>query len=85
MWMKLIILQRKIFVLKAVNVFYRRINFHSGQWKRSTAQLQVDLLFVVAVNVYIAKRVDEIATVKVANLRYHHSEQSIRCNVERHT
>ena len=83
--MMLIIFQRKILERKFKNVFYCRVQFHSGQSKRCSAQLQVYLLHMIAVNMHVAKRMNEFARLQIAHLGNHQSKQGIRSDIERHT
>ena len=53
-----------------------------GEW--FAAELQRHLLVVVAVNVAVPARPDEVAHIQVALLRHHMGEQGVASNVERH-
>src|SRR5690606_10774452 len=80
-----VILQREILVFETEDVFYIRVDLHDRQRVRLARQLQIDLLDVVAVNMDVAERVDELAQFQIADLRNHHGQQRIRGDVERHT
>ena len=69
--MRVIVFQRKISKRKIKYVIYCRIYFHGGVWARVSAQLQLNLLKVVAVNMCIAKGVHKIARLQATYLRHH--------------
>lgn len=75
----------KVFELKFVNVFDRRIQFHPRQRPAITRKLLTRLIEMICVKMQIAKRMDEIAWRKINNLGHHHREQRVRCDVERNT
>ena len=56
----------------------------SGKLPRFAGELQVRLFDVVGVQMQIAKRVDKGSRFEATNLRNHHRQQSIGCDIERH-
>src|SRR5208337_5629444 len=56
---------------------------HPGKWSRLAPQLLIGLLDVVEVEMHVAERVDELARLKVRDLRHHHGEERIGGDVER--
>src|SRR5690606_40226459 len=55
-----------------------------GQWTRIAAELQPGLFEMIAVEMGIAQRMDEIADLEPGDLRDHMRQQSIGGDVERH-
>lgn len=83
--MSLVIFQFKIFEFEIKNIFYGRVYFHSGQWKRRSAQLKVGLLKMIVVKVNIAERMNEIARFHIAYLGNHEGKQRVGSNIKWHT
>ena len=61
----------EIFELKVVNVFDRRIQFHSRQWPEFAGELLMCLIEVVFVKMQITKRVNKITRRQIDDLRHH--------------
>ena len=72
MW--IVVEQLKIFVLEVKKIFDLRVDAHSGLRAEVSGKLQLRLFDMVAVQMRIAKRVDEIAGLKPTNLCHHHGE-----------
>src|SRR2546430_14519551 len=83
--MRVVANELEIFELKVANVFDRRIQFHPGQWPTLAGELLMRLVEMVFVKMQIAEGVHKITGSQIHDLRYHHCEQRIRRDVERHT
>lgn len=84
MWMRVVVLQRKILIPEAEDVLHLGIEAHSGQWTGLSGKLQTHLVEVVLVDMGVAKSVDEVAWLQSTHLRHHHRQQRIAGNIERH-
>ena len=67
------------------DVFDIRVDLHGWQCERFPCQLCCYLLHMVGVEMSIAKGMDEIAQLKIADLCNHHGEQGIRGDIKRNT
>lgn len=85
MSIRAIILQFKILELEIKDVFHSRVNSHGWQFFRGAAQLQINLLKMVIVQMCITQGMHKVAIFEVANLRHHHGQQGIGSDIERHT
>ena len=74
----------KVVELKSEYIFHIGVQFHFRQWATIACKLQFSLLYVVAVQVHIAKGMYKIAKAQPAYLRYHHSKQRIAGYIKRH-
>ena|SRR5258706_16373263 len=83
--MRVVLKQFKILVIKRMNVFRIRIEFHLRQPSRLAAELQFCLVKVIGVQMQVAKRVHECSGLQVANLRDHQCQQRIRSEIEGHS
>src|SRR6266478_8772636 len=61
----------EIFELKVVNIFDRRVQFHSRQWPEFAGELLTRLVEVVFVKMQIAKCVNKITRRHIDDLRHH--------------
>ena len=82
--MRIVIFDGNIFVAERENVFHVGIELQGRERARLTGKLAGDLLEVIAVNVRIAERVDEIADSEPADLRDHVREKRVARDIERH-
>ena len=84
MRMRVIVVETEIVVFELEDVVNLRIYPHCWQRPRVAGKLQLYLLKVIIIYVQIAKGVDELAQLQVADLRNHHCQERIGCDVERH-
>lgn len=85
MRMRLVSHQFEVFVFEIEDIGHFRIEFHLGQGKGLSAELQFYLVQVVEVDVRITEGMDELAGMQTRSLCHHHGEQGVGCNVERYT
>src|SRR5262245_66367170 len=82
--MRIVVLDRKVFIAKREYVLHGSIEPHRRQQLRRARQLQTSLLKVIEIKMRIAKRVYEIARLVADHLRHHLREQRIGCDIEWH-
>jgi hypothetical protein len=80
----LVVQHLEVFKLVVKDGGWLAFDIQCGIGKRFTAELQRHLLVVVAVNVAVTARPDEVAHVQVALLRHHVGQQGVAGNVEGH-
>ena len=80
--MRVIFQQGKVFELEVLDLFDRRIQPHPRQLPTFASQLFTGLLDVVRIEMKITESVDEIAGFQIADLRHHHCQQRVACDVE---
>ena len=83
--MRIVIGKLKIFKLKIKNALHIRVDVHLRQMTRLACELQIHLLQMVGIDMRIAKGMHKSAGLQTCHLRYHHREQRITGNIERHT
>ena len=84
MRVRVVVGEGEVGVVETVDVFYIGVYLHLGQWTRLAGELQSHLLEMVTVDMCVAEGVDEITVLEAAHLCYHHRQQCVRCDVERH-
>ena len=83
--MVLVIHEFEVFKFVFENRGWFALDLQGRVSKRLAAQLQRDLGLVVAIDVAVATRPDEIADIQPTLLRDHVRQQGVTGNVERHT
>ena len=84
MRVRVVVGEGEVGVVETVDVLHVGIDVHLGQWPRLAGELQSHLLEMVTVDMCVAEGVDEIAVFEAAHLCYHHRQQCVRRDVERH-
>ena len=74
----------EVFGLEGEYIFNFRIKVHSRQGARGAAELLFNLIHVVEVKVRISGCMDELSGLEAADLREHHRQKGVRCDIERH-
>ena len=74
----------EILVGEIVQILYSFVQPHVWQGERLPGQLQICLFKVIAVQVSIAQRMNEVTGLQAADLGHHQGEQRITGDVERH-
>src|SRR5262249_25876636 len=80
--MRLVILQREVFVLEREDVLHVGIELHLRQRIGAARKLLARLIEVVQIEMRVAERVNELAGLQSSDLRDHHGEQRVRGDVE---
>jgi hypothetical protein len=70
--MRIIVHKFEILVLEIEDALYFRIYLHLRKLARLTAELKLDLLEMVEIDMGVSGRMDEVSRLKAANLSYHH-------------
>ena len=74
----------EVLVLEVEDALHVRVYLHCGQRTGLTCQLQAGLLQVVQIQMSIACGMDKLTRLQSAYLCHHHTQQGIRCDVERY-
>ena len=82
---RVIALEGKILVAESENILHLRIEFHYRQRPRRAGKLLAHLVEMVEVNVGVTGSMDKFSRLQAAYLGYHHRQQGIGSNVERHS
>ena len=82
-WVWVVVFEREVFELEIEYALNLGIDDHARKRTRIARHLQLDLLEVVAIDVGIAKCVDELTSLESGDLCHHHEQKRIRCDVER--
>ena len=70
--MRIIVHKFEILVLEIEDALHLRIYLHLRKLARLTAELKLDLLEMVEIDVGVSGRMDEVSRLKAAYLSYHH-------------
>src|SRR6476646_132882 len=82
--MRIVVLDREIFIAKREYVLHRRIQTQRRQVSWRARQLKPRLLEVIEIQMRIAERVDEVAGLVAGHLGHHQRKQRIGGNIKRH-
>ena len=82
--MRIVTDESEIFEFEIMDIAHGGIQFHAGKRSRRAAQLFACLFEMVSIKMQIAKSVDEFTGLQAADLRYHHGEERVTRDVERH-
>ena len=80
--MRIVALEREIFIAERVDGANFRIDFHSRQWPGGSGQLGFHLFEVIDVEVKIAESVNEVTRLEITYLRHHEGQERIGSDVE---
>src|SRR5207248_4057743 len=83
--MRLVALEREVLVLEFQQFAARGVEAHAREGTGRTVDLLARLLEVIQVEMCVAEREDELARLKIRNLRHHQREERVRGDVEGHT
>ena len=84
MWVWVVVLELEVFEFEVEEVLDLRIDEHLRQWTRLAGELQLHLFDVVAIDMCITEGVYKIAGFESGDLRHHHEQQGVGCDIERH-
>src|SRR5512142_2896176 len=83
--MRVVIDEFEIFKREVVNVFDAWVQLHPGQLSVIAGKLLARLLKMIVVKMQVSESMHKIAWHEIDDLRDHHREQRVACDVERDT
>lgn len=75
----------EIGIFEIKNGLHFRVQDHFRKLMRFAGELFSDLVEVVRVDMGVAKRMDKITWPEITDLRHHHCQECIACDIEGHT
>lgn len=81
----IIVHEFEILIFKVKYTLDFRIYLHFRQGTRLAAELGRNLLEMILIDMRVSSRMHEFSRLKAAYLSYHHGQEGIRGDVERHT